>query len=124
MRSHNTVWTLLLGVLLLADCTTAPSTPVQEYVSKPAITVLGEWKEHWGTTGQTDVTYHDMYRVAQTSGGNLKVQILSRNQKIYDEQLDGTMITFTQNTDRYVVKYALTLQQDGKWMVEIGRAHV
>lgn len=117
MRNHNAIWTLLAGLLLLAGCATAPRAPVQEQASKPTITVLGEWKEYWGTPGQTDVTYHDLYRVTQTVTGNVKVQILNRNQKTYDEQLDGTMLTFTQHTDTYVVRYSLTLQRDGRWMV-------
>ncbi|MFA4944984.1 MAG: hypothetical protein WC789_09825 [Lentisphaeria bacterium] len=129
MRNHNTIYALMMGLLLLfAGCATPPRTPVQEQVSKPAITVqqvskpaitvLGEWKEYWGTP---DVTYNDLYRVTQTSGGNVKVQILNRNQKIYDEQLEGMILTFTQHTDTFVVRYSLTLQQDGRWMVGTAR---
>ena len=114
MKNYNAVLLLLVGLLLLAGCRTAST---QDQLARPAITVLGEWKEHWGTPGQTDVTYHDRYRVTQTRDGNVKVQILSRNQRIYDEKLDGTLLTFTQRTDAFVVKYSLTLQQDGSWMV-------
>lgn len=79
-------------------------------------TVVGEWKEHWGTPGQTDVTYHDQYRVTRASDDKVTVEILNRKQTIEDEQLKQRTLTFTQHTDTYVVKYSLTLQQDGKWM--------
>ena len=107
----------MAGLLLFAGCATAPRIPIREEVSKPAITVIGEWKEYWGTTGQTDVTYHDPYRVSRTSGGDVKVQILGRDQKIFNERLEGTVLTFTQKTDTFIVQYSLTLQQDGGWMI-------
>ncbi len=81
-----------------------------------ALTVLGEWREHWGTPGQTTVTYHDLYRVYQASDGSIKVQIINRNQKISSENLNGSLLAFTQQTDAYTVRYLLNLQQDGKWL--------
>jgi hypothetical protein len=110
----NKIYALMIGLLLFAGCATPPRTPVQEQVSKPAITDLGEWKEYWETP---DVSDNDLYRVTQSSGGNVKVQILSRNRKIYNEQLESMVLTFTQYTDTFVVQYSLTLHQDGRWMV-------
>jgi len=79
--------------------------------------VCGEWKEHWGTPGQTDVTYNDGYRITRTTDGKVKVVITTRNQAIWDERLDQDLLTFTQRTDAYVVKYSLRLQSDGEWML-------
>jgi len=117
MRKYDAIWALAVAVLLFGGCATTLTTPVQAQSSIPAVSVFGEWKEHWGTPGQTDVTYNDLYRVTQTSGGNVKVQILNRNQKIYGEHLNGTVLTFSQRTDTLVVEYSLTLRQDGRWMV-------
>ncbi|MBM4311583.1 MAG: hypothetical protein FJ119_11660 [Deltaproteobacteria bacterium] len=78
---------------------------------------VGEWSEHWGTPGQTDVTYHDQYKVRQEDNGAVKVTILNRKQLIKDERVEKDTLTFTQHTDRYVVKYSLTLQPDNKWMI-------
>jgi hypothetical protein len=117
MRSHTTIWTLLVSVVLLAGCAFAPRTPVQEQLLKPTVTVLGEWKEHWGNPLHTDVKYFEQYRITQASGRNVKVQVLNRDQKIDDEQFNGTVLTFSHHTDAYVVKYSLTLQQDGRWLI-------
>ena len=118
MRKHYTIFALCVGIMYLLSCAPTPSpAQSQEAVSKPAITVLGEWKEYWGTPGETDVTYHDQYRVTQASNGDVKVEILNRDQKIYDEELNGKLLTFTQRTDAYIVKYSLTLQKDGGWMI-------
>ncbi len=116
MRRRYLIHALLAGLLLLAGCARTARAPVQESAQRPAVTVAGEWKEHWGSPGQTDVTYHDLYRVAGANDGSIKVQILGRDQTIYDEHLEGMVLTFTQHTDTYVVHYALTLQQDGQWM--------
>jgi len=78
---------------------------------------VGEWKEHWGTPGQTDVTYHDRYKVTRTTGSKLKVAIVSRKQRIWEERFVDGLLTFTQHTDTYVVKYSLKLRPDGKWLV-------
>jgi hypothetical protein len=110
MTKCHTVQALALGVLLLGG----GATPVQAQFSKPAVSVVGEWKDHWGAPGT--LKYNDLYRVTQTSTGKLKVQILNRKQEIFDEQLNGTVLTFSQRTD-FVVQYSLTLQQDGRWMV-------
>jgi len=81
------------------------------------VSVVGEWKEYWGTPGQTDVTYHDQYRVSQADDTTIKVTILNRNQLITEERLEKNTLTFTQRTDAYIVRYSLTLQPDNKWMV-------
>lgn len=120
MNKHiKTLIALAAASLALAAFTTAQPAATepakgQSEVSKPVIT---EWKEYWGTPGETNVTYHDQYRITQTSGGTVKVEILNRNQKTSNERLEGNVFTFTQHTDAYVVQYSLTLQQDGKWMV-------
>ncbi len=78
---------------------------------------LGDWSEHWGIPGQTDVTYHDQYRISQREGRLLKVQILNRNQVIENERLENGQLTFTQHTDAFLVRYSLTPQADGRWLV-------
>jgi hypothetical protein len=78
---------------------------------------VGEWSEHWNPSGQTDVTYHDHYKVSQEDNGTIKVTILNRKQLIKDEHIEKDTLTFTQHTDRYVVKYSLTIQPGNKWMI-------
>ena len=78
---------------------------------------VGEWSEHWNPSGQTDVTYHDQYMVSREDNGAIKVKILNRKQLIEDEHIEKNTLTFTQHTDRYVVKYSLTIQPSNKWMV-------
>jgi len=82
-----------------------------------AVSVLGEWKEHWGTPGETDVTYSDQYKISPADDSKVKVAILNRKQVIENEHLEGSTLTFTQHTDMYIVKYSLTLQPDNKWMI-------
>lgn len=70
-----------------------------------------------GTPGQTDVTYHDQYKISQDGNGTIKVTILNRDQLIKDERVEKGTLTFTQRTDAYVVKYALTIQPDNTWLI-------
>ena len=117
MRVPIRVGMLLMSLLLIAVGATTSRAADQDRVSKPAVTVAGVWSENWGTPGKTDVTYHDRYQVTQTMDGAVKVQILNRNQRIFDERFDGTVLTFKQRTDAFIVHYSLTLQQDGMSMV-------
>ncbi|MGA9115712.1 MAG: hypothetical protein WB626_02945 [Bacteroidota bacterium] len=82
---------------------------------RSSATVAGEWKEHWGTPGQTDVTYNDRYRVT-LAGSTVDVRILEKDQRIFDERLEGNVLMFSQRTDAWVVRYELTLQPDGRWL--------
>jgi hypothetical protein len=82
-----------------------------------AASFRGKWKEYWGTPGQTDVTYHDLYRVDQSDDMKIKVTVLSRKQWIHDESIDQSTLTFTQHTDYYMVKYSLTMQPGNQWMI-------
>ena len=95
-----------------SDVVPAPMAPSSSIVS-----VLGEWKEHWGVPGRTDVTYNDEYRVTRSSDGTIKVETLNRNQLIDDVRLDQRLLTFTQHSDAFLVKYSLTLHSDGQWMI-------
>lgn len=81
------------------------------------VSLLGEWREHWGTPGPTDVTYYDQYTVSRADDKTIKVTILNRKQLITNERFEKNILTFTQYTDAYVVKYSLTLQPDNKWMI-------
>jgi len=120
MNKHvKTLMALVITFLSLTTYATAqPATAKPADGQKQVFkTVITEWKEYWGTPGETNVTYHDQYRITQTSGGNVKVEILNRNQKTSNERLEGNVLTFTQHTDTFVVQYSLTLQPDGKWMV-------
>jgi uncharacterized protein YegP (UPF0339 family) len=84
---------------------------------KATATFAGDWSETWGTPGQTDVTYHDHYRISQAGDGTFRVTILNRNQRITDERVENNTITFTQKTDAFLVKYSLALQPDGQWLI-------
>ena len=116
------LWTAYALIGFIAVCYSlsfaADRTNRQSEVVSSGASVFWEWKEHWGTPGQTNVTYHDQYRVTRTSDNRVKVEILNRRQKTENEQLKQNLLIFTQHTDTYVVKYSLTLQQDGKWMSE------
>jgi hypothetical protein len=54
--------------------TPAPATPIANTPSPATATVaarptvLGKWREYWGTPGETDVTYHDEYEVGDKDG--------------------------------------------------------
>jgi hypothetical protein len=78
--------------------------------------IYGEWKEYWGIPGLTDVTYHDRYRITPTADGGVDVEIISRDQPVYDENFDGRKLTFTQRSDSYILHYSFVLSQDG-WLV-------
>lgn len=78
---------------------------------------LGDWREHWGTPGKTDVTYHDQYRISRVDSGTVKVTILNRDQVIRDERIENNTLKFTQRTDVYTIRYSLKRQPDGKWLV-------
>ena len=102
----------------IAEEPAVKNTGVPKQASLSGVT---EWKEHWGAPGKTDVTYHDAYRVTQTGEGKVKVEILNRNQRTFDERLEGRSLTFTQHTDTFVVKYSLALESDGQWLVGTAR---
>ena len=86
------------------------------FAAGEATTVAGEWKEYWGTTGQTDVTYNDHYRVSIDTDGGGVVERVGKETTIDAVELKTNGITFTQHT-AFPVKYALSLQSDNKWLV-------
>ena len=83
---------------------------------QPAVVFWGEWKEYFGTPGQTDVKYNDVYRVTPDDDGRVKVQILKKRQPIFDERLEDGVLRFTQKTT-FEISYVLRLQPDGKWLL-------
>lgn len=97
-----------------------PAPTAQQPAAEPLRindSIVGEWKEYWGIPGETDVTYNDQYGIVRTPDGKLKVSILNRNQSIWDERMDGGILTFKQRTDAFIVAYELKLQSDGKWLI-------
>jgi hypothetical protein len=115
---------LPLLALLLVQCKSAPPAPpaqvpentAQAEPAAPA-TIAGEWKEYWGIEGQTDVDYHDVYRVELADDGSVRVWLVGahKEQEIVDEAyVDGTL-TFMLTTS-FQVHYALRLEPDGDWL--------
>jgi hypothetical protein len=100
----------LLVLLLLAG-----GAALAHAQGQPATVIWGEWKEYWGTPGETDVKYNDVYRVIPADGGRVKVQILNKQHPIFDERLEDGVLRFTQKTS-FEIQYALKLQPDGKWL--------
>jgi hypothetical protein len=72
----------------------------------------GVWKEFWSPDTTTDVNYNDEYAVGVDAVGRPKVLMLSRNQSIFDDKIDGQTISFTLQTS-FLVKYSLKLREDG-----------
>jgi len=113
MKKHGMIHAFLeafLAVSLLA-CASAEGAPPPPQKSLPFCPIIGDWSEQWGTPGETDVTYHDQYRITQTADGGVNVQILHKNQSIFNVRFENNLLTFSQKTDAFVVKYALTLHQ-------------
>lgn len=78
--------------------------------------VAGQWKEYWGTPGQTDVDYNDLYRVSIAADGQAKVELVEKDWKITDVELKENGIAFTQHTN-FAVRYTLQLQPDHNGMI-------
>ncbi len=117
MKIHRTLQTLLVAALVLACWAPASGAASKDQEAKAEATAAGEWKEYWGTPGETDVTYHDQYRVTVAADGGVKVVIINRDQKIFEERLTGSLLTFKQRTDAFVVEYSLALNPDGSWLI-------
>ncbi len=79
-------------------------------------TLAGEWKEYWGTPGETDVNYNDRYRISIAADGTVTVAILEKDQRIENARIEGNRLTFQQFTS-FKLDYDLRLQPDGKWLV-------
>lgn len=74
--------------------------------------LAGRWKEFWAPGQETNVTYHDEYRITLT-GNDIKLEIAKGEQYPIESVLytDGKF-SFTQKTS-FDVKYTLTLSSDG-----------
>jgi hypothetical protein len=82
-----------------------------------AADVVGNWREHWGIPGQTDVTYHDKYRVS-LDGGALSVRPSGEGQQesIEAARLDGDTLHVVIRT-AFEVRYELRLEPDGNTLL-------
>jgi hypothetical protein len=78
-------------------------------------TIAGEWKEHWGTPGQTDVTYHDEFRVELRKDGQVSVKILNREQAIDQVTYKGGRLKFVLHTT-FAIEYDLALDAEDGWI--------
>ncbi len=79
--------------------------------------LLGEWKEHWGIPGDTDVTYNDRYRISRGENNRIVVAITTREQRIFDVSVRHGVLHFTQRTDAFEVRYRLILPGKERWMI-------
>ena len=104
-------WAIYASIGVAAAC---GSSAVLAVDASP--TVAGDWKEYWGNSGQTVLTYNDHYRVNIAANGHGSIEILGRNQTIDAFEIKENGITFTQHT-ALAVKYALSLQPDDNWMI-------
>ncbi|MFO0868184.1 MAG: hypothetical protein U0935_04490 [Pirellulales bacterium] len=118
MKAAVRLWFLSALLACLAGAQGVAAVAIEDEVPRVSPTsFVGQWREHWGIPGETDVTYHDQYRVSQDESGAIQVIILDRKQTIKDVRVDRDTLTFTQHTDRYVVKYSLTIRPDHKWLI-------
>ncbi len=79
--------------------------------------LIGEWREHWGIPGDTDVTYNDRYRISRGENNKIVVAITSREQRISDVSVRNGVLHFTQRTDAFEVRYRLILPGKERWMI-------
>jgi hypothetical protein len=115
---------LPLLALFLLQCKTAPTAPPAQVPANTAQpeaesgpTIEGDWKEYWGVAGQTDVTYHDEYRVDVDPDGAVSVSLVGAHeeQEIVDEAYVDGALTFTLTTS-FQVRYRLELEPGGGWL--------
>lgn len=98
---------------------TVPSPPMivprpMPAPTRPAIPVKweGNWKEHWGTPGETDVSTHDRYVISRGPGGALQVTALDNSGGVSDIRMTDGTLYFTVKTS-FNVEYSLKLDPDG-----------
>jgi hypothetical protein len=77
--------------------------------------IAGAWKEYWGIPGETDVTYHDEYRIALRKDGVVMVEILNRDHRIERVAYQNGRLTFVLQTT-FAVEYDLALDPDDGWL--------
>jgi hypothetical protein len=109
---------------LLAACATAARPPAQPENTTPPTatvaaerpTVVGHWREFWGTPGETDVDYHDEYQVGYDGG---RPFVLPVNQEHADDiqsvTIDGDTLDLVIRT-AFEVHYQLRLDPGGATM--------
>ncbi len=127
MKIYNSIRLVALALLVAAGLAVNTDALAQEGTKNPSLnqeakassatTLVGEWREFWNPGKQTDVTYHDRYKITTASSGAVEVRIISRSQRISSERVEGATLSFTQQTDTLTVEYSLTLQPDGNWLV-------
>jgi len=108
-RGFIAVFAQLSLALAMSALALEPATAAAQQERSP---FTGVWKEFWSPDTETDVKYNDEMAVGLDAVGRPKVLMLSRNQTIFDEKIDGQIITFNLQTS-FLVKYTLTLREDG-----------
>ncbi len=111
------VFLLLFPVLLPGCAGMAGPSLISDSASTDETTLLGEWKEHWGIPGDTDVSYNDRYRISRGQDNRIGVAITSREQRIFDVSVRNGVLHFTQRTDAFEVRYRLILPGKERWMI-------
>ncbi len=111
------VFLLLFPVLLPGCAGTAGPSLISDSASTDEAALLGEWKEHWGIPGDTDVSYNDRYRISRGQDNRIVVAITSREQRIFDVSVRNGVLHFTQRTDAFEVRYRLILPGKERWMI-------
>jgi hypothetical protein len=98
-----------------APTNTPPDTTTKPVVAAPA-TVVGSWREFWGTPGETDVTYHDEYKVDYEGGKPFVVPINQDHaDKINSVTINGDDLDLVIET-AFEVHYQLHLDPGGATM--------
>ena len=108
---------LLLSSLLWGCAGTSGPALIHASASANEDQLLGEWREHWGGPGDSDVTYNDRYRISRADGGHVVVATINRNQRIFDVSVQNGVLHFTQRTDTFEVRYRLILPGRERWMI-------
>jgi|JI10StandDraft_1071094.scaffolds.fasta_scaffold24069_2 hypothetical protein len=115
-NSRTLAFSLLVGLAGLTGLTGACHHPKAAVAPHAPPTLAGDWREFWGVPGETDVTYHDEYRVA-LDGGQAVVTAISEDHAdpITAVAVDGNQLDFVTHTS-FDIHYHLKLDATGAGM--------
>ncbi len=90
-----------------------PASPRPEVVVVNHPTIAGFWRETWGIEGQTDVSYHDEYRI-WFEDGEPRLEPLSHQHpdEVTSVVVRGSDVDIDLRTS-FAIHYHLTLSADG-----------
>jgi hypothetical protein len=113
---------VLVLLALVAACggstktSSPPAAPSNTAADEAHATVVGSWREFWGTPGETDVTYHDEYKVEYQNGQPVVVPLKEDHPDVINAvTIDGDNLDLRIQT-AFEVHYQLHLDPGGATM--------